>query len=182
MGTATKPQKKISSKPAAKFPAKKRKLPVLGGVIIAAAVLIAAVILAAKSGSLSSPRPPEEIAASMLTALSEGDKEDFLKHVDVTAFASLMDSTGLTRRDYAQANSVHRKELEAVHAELLAEDIFISANTSRKYQIIGQDVKESSAGIMIKPWIQFGNKLYKRLNFAKRGNHWKLTGLASPDA
>jgi hypothetical protein len=182
MGTATKPQKKISSKPAAKVPAKKRKLPVIGVAIVATALVIAAVILAAKSGYLSSPRSPEEIAASMLAALSESDEERFLKHVDVTSFAGFMDSTGLTRRDYAEANYSRRKELKAVHAELLAEDIFISANTSRKFQIIGQDVKETSAGIMIQPWIQFGSKLYKRLNFEKRGNRWKLTGLASPDA
>ena len=182
MGTATKPRKKISSKPGVKAPAKKSKLPLVGGFIVAAIILIAAAILALKSGSLSTPPPPDEIAASMLAALSEGKKEDFLKHVDVTAFAGLMDSTGLTRRDYAQANSARRKELEVVHAELLAEDLFISANTGRKYQIVGQDVKEFSADFMINPWIQFGNKLYKRLTFEKRGDHWKLTGLASPDA
>jgi hypothetical protein len=158
------------------FPLKKALA--VGGVC---AAIVLAIVLLGRETTIIPAQPPEKVAAGMLTALSSGDREDFLKHVDIGAFACFMDPTGLTRRDYAQANSARKHELELIHSELLVDDLFAGANQGRRFEITKQSVKESSATINVKPWIQFGNKLYKRLTFAIKGNEWKLTGLAAPD-
>lgn len=145
------------------------------------AVIVLAIVLLGRRETIFPPQPPEKVAAGMLTALSSGDRESFLEHVDIGAFASFMDSTGLTRRDYAQADSERKEELELMHTELLADDLFNSANQGKRFEITEQLLKDASATINVKPWIQFGNKLYKRLTFELEGNEWKLTGLASPD-
>ncbi|RJP24252.1 MAG: hypothetical protein C4520_04420 [Candidatus Abyssobacteria bacterium SURF_5] len=179
------PEKKEARKPPskkAKKPAKVSavKFPVLLGAAFLVLMAVAIVFLRLKP--LSSNRPPDEVAAAALGALSAGIKDDFLRHVDIRTFVSQMDSTGVTRRDYAQANWRRKRELESVHAQLLSEDIFVGENTGKSYEIIGKDIKETSAVIMIRPWIQCGNKLYKRLVLEKRTHGWKITGLASPDA
>jgi len=135
-----------------------------------------------RTGNLGAKSSPDKVAAAVLEALANGNKDAFLKHIDVKTFVSRMDSTGVTRRDYAQAASAKQKELVFVHSEILADDIFINGNTGRNYQIVGQEIKEASASFTIKPWIQFGNKLYKRLLLEKHGNEWQVIGLASPDA
>lgn len=153
----------------------------------ATALILLVLIVAAglfffrSSATHASHQSPKEVAGEVLGALSAGKQGDFLKHVDIRSFVSRMDSTGVTRRDYANADPARIKELEHVHGDILAEDIFINANIGKKYEILGQKIKDPSATISIKPWIQLGNKLYKSLMMEKEGEEWKVTGLTSPD-
>ncbi len=123
----------------------------------------------------------DAVAAEALDALSAGKTEAFLSCVNVRAFMSRMDSTGLTRRDYEQADGKHYAELEASHCQLLAQDFFTPSNLSKKFMVTGKNIKKDSASVDVKPWIQFGSKLYKRVLLEKNMGEWKISGLASPD-
>lgn len=123
----------------------------------------------------------EEVAADALNALSAGNAKEFFSCVNVKEFMCRMDSTGVTSRDYQQADDKRRAELEASHCELLANDFFTPNNLRKKFTVTGQDTKEDSASVAVKPWIQFGNKLYKRVLLEKNMGQWKISGLASPD-
>ncbi len=151
-------------------------------IIGALALFIAALLFYFHLKNSTAEYPPEKFAAEVLTDLSSGKKKDFMKKVDVAAFVSTMDSTGLTRRDYAEADRSRTKELEASHGEMIAQDLFISANMGKNFEVGVQNAKEMSAIVTVKPWIQFDNRLYRRLLLEKRGSNWKVTGLASPDA
>jgi hypothetical protein len=172
--------KQSSPKPPKK---KSREFPLKKALAVAGvgAAIVLAIVLLGRERTIFPAQPPEKVAAGILTALSSGDQEDFMKHVDVGAFACFMDPTGLTRRDYAQADSARKQELELMHAQLLADDLFNTANQGKRFEITGELLKDASATINVKPWIQFGNKLYKCLTFETKGKEWKLTGLASPD-
>jgi hypothetical protein len=170
---ATKP-----SKPAG---AKSPKTIAIGAIILVAVILGILLILRLESTIRSAGQSPEEVATEALNALSAGKQDDFVKLVEIKSFASRMDPTGVTGRDYIQADPTQTKELETTHAALLLQDIFVSQNTGRIYEITKQQIKGTSADISIKPWIQFGNSLYKRLLLEKRGEEWKVTGLTSPD-
>lgn len=123
----------------------------------------------------------DEVAAEALDALSAGNAKEFFSCVDVKEFMCRMDSTGLTHRDYEQADGKRLAELEASHCELLANDFFTPNNLRKKFTVTAQEIKEDSASVTVKPWIQFGSKLYKRLLLKKSMGQWKISGLASPD-
>ena len=123
----------------------------------------------------------EEVADEALDALAAGNRKEFLVCVDVTAFVCRMDSTGLTRRDYNRADGKMRKKLEASHAHFLINDLFVSDNLRKKYEVVKSDIKEDTASIFFRPWIHCGKKLYKCLLLEKSSGQWKVIGLASPD-
>ncbi|MBI5115484.1 B-box zinc finger protein [Candidatus Poribacteria bacterium] len=123
----------------------------------------------------------DEVVTEALNALATGDTDDFLSCVDVETFIFRMDSTGLTQRDYEQAHGKQKTELEASHSALLARDLLIAANLQKQFVVSAQDIKESSASFTIKPWIQFGSRLYKQILLEKRKGQWRISGLASPD-
>jgi hypothetical protein len=124
---------------------------------------------------------PEEVAADGLAALSAGNPAQFLSCVDVCEFMCRMDSTGMTRRDYEGADRKYKSDLLESHGELLTRDLFVVGNLRKKFEVTGRDVKENSASVAIKPWIQCGNRLYKRIVLEKKMGEWKICGLDSPD-
>jgi hypothetical protein len=168
---------------------RKRKAGKRTGKIMAVAVVVVVVAIAAWAAATVLPRinfsrqfkSAEEVAAEALAALSAGKTKDFFSCVDVRAFMCRMDSTGLTKRDYQQADGKRWAELEASHCELLTKDFFTSSNLRKKFTVTGKDIKKDSASVDVKPWIQLGNKLYKRVLLEKNMGQWKISGLASPD-
>jgi len=156
---------------------------------IAVAAVLVLIVLAAAGVALYFPRdnvsqelvPPETIVANALHALTSEDKAAFIACMDVEEFMCRMDPTGLTKRDYDEAGKEHRKELETSHGNLLVGDLFVQDNTKKAFRIVKKDVKGNSALLTVKPWIQFGKKLYKRILLKKRHGAWKICGLASPD-
>ena len=158
------------------------KAAVAGGAVAIVFLAIWAVTTFLPRTDISHPlMSADEVAAEGLDALAAGNTEQFLSRVDVCEFICRMDSTGMTQRDYEDADSKRRSELLASHGELLAKDLFVDGNLSKKFTIIGQNVKEDSASVSIKPWIRFGNRLYKRIVLENRAGVWKICGLASPD-
>jgi hypothetical protein len=123
----------------------------------------------------------DEVVTEALNALTAGDTDNFLSCVDVETFIFRMDSTGLTKRDYEQAHGKQKAEFETSHSALLARDFLVAANLRKKFEVSAQDIKESSASFTIKPWIQFGSRLYKQILLEKRKGRWRISGLASPD-
>jgi len=123
----------------------------------------------------------EKVAADGLDALAAGNAEQFLSCVDVCEFMCRMDPTGITRRDYEEACASRRDELLASHGMLLTTDLFVAGNLGKGFTVVSQDVKDESAYVAVKPWIQFGNRLYKRILLEKERDGWKICGLASPD-
>ena len=162
----------------------KRAAKVLG---VAAALTV--VILAVAAGVIFLPQmnlsrqslSAEEVADEVLDALAAGNRKEFLVCVDVTAFVCRMDSTGLTRRDYNRADRKMRKKLEVSHTDFLIDDLFISDNLRKKYQVVKADIKGDTASIVVRPWIHCGKKLYKRLLLEKSKGKWSVIGLTSPD-
>lgn len=156
---------------------------------IAIAVALVLVVLAGAGAALYLPRPdvsqelvpPETVVANALHALTSEKKAEFLVCVDVEEFMCRMDPTGLTERDYDEAGKERRKELEVVHGDLLASDLFVNPNTKNTFRIVNKEIGENSALLTVNPWIQFGKKLYKRILLEKRHGAWKICGLASPD-
>jgi hypothetical protein len=124
---------------------------------------------------------PDEVATEALLALSAGNVDAFLSCVDVRGFVCGMDSSGLLDRDYEKANRAREKELFATHCDYLKKDFFVPANMKRNYSLVKSEVKENLASVDVKPWIKFGNRLYKRLLLEKRSGEWRISGLASPD-
>jgi len=68
-----------------------------------------------------------------------------------------------------------------LHCNFLIKDFFVPANMRKEYSVVGSEIDEDSASIRVKPWIRFGNRLYKRLLLKKKMGHWQISGLASPD-
>jgi len=147
-------------------------------VVFAAAVAVTFVPRINVSHQLMSA---EEVAVGGLSALSAGDAGQFLSCVDVCEFMCRMDSTGMTRRDYEEADRKQRRELLESHGELLTRDLFVVGNLRKKFEVAGQDIEEDSASVAVKPWIQFGNRLYRRIVLEKKMGEWKICGLDSPD-
>ncbi len=123
----------------------------------------------------------EEVVSEALTALAAGDTNSFLECVDVKTFVFKMDSTGLTLRDYEHADRERKAQLESSHSELLARDFLVTANLQKKFEISGQEIKDNSASFSVRPWIQFGSKLYRQILLEKKGGRWRISGLAAPD-
>lgn len=135
--------------------------------------------------SKSSPRletiiPPEEVAALALGALSDGDVEGFLSRVDVAEFMCRMDETGLTRRDYAEADRKKWEELVVFHSGFLVETLFIPANM-KEHVPVDLEIGDRTASIRVKPWIAYGRKSYRRIVLERKMGEWRISGLASPD-
>ncbi|UCD58066.1 MAG: hypothetical protein JSV16_02830, partial [Candidatus Hydrogenedentota bacterium] len=159
-----------------------RKLLVVAVAVASTSLAIAAAVMFRPLTNVSRHfDSAEEVATKSLEALAAGNVNKFLSCVDVRAFMCRMDSTGLMRRDYEQAGRKQRNELEASHCEFLAKDFFVTHNLRRKFKVVRQDVREDSASFVISPWIQFGNKLYKRILLERKRGVWKISGLASPD-
>jgi len=125
--------------------------------------------------------PPDEFASRALAALSGGDREAFLSHVDVCEFMSRMDQTGLTRRDYREADRTKRQQMEASHREYLADVLFVRANMRKRFTLVNSEIGENSASFRIKPWITYGKRSYRRILVENRRGQWRISGLASPD-
>ena len=169
------PKKKPHKRPEIPFP--------LIGLVAGFLILVLAAIFLFRSKPQAAPaRPPQEVATDVLNAISAGDVEQFMEHVDIQSFASAMDPTGLTRRDYTQADPARTDELKLIHAELLVTDIFISENMNKRFEISVSDKNASSAKIAVKPWLRLGNTLYRTIILEKRKNQWKVTRFAAPDA
>jgi hypothetical protein len=156
----------------------------LVAIILAAAAIgvVAALMLIPRTPKAAQPSiPPDEFASMALEALFTGDDEAFLSRIDVGAFMSAMDTTGVTRRDYAQAAPQRRAELEAMHVEFLADVLCVPANRRREFQLVSFDVSENSASIRVKPWIAYGKRSYRRILLRNKRGQWCICGLAEPD-
>ncbi len=154
---------------------------VAAALILVAAGIAAAVMYLPRANISHQMMTADEVVTEALDALSAGNIDKFLSCVDVTGFVCRMDSTGLTIRDYEEAGRERKKELLDLHCNFLIKDFFVSANMRKEYSVVGSEIDEDSASIYVKPWIRFGNRLYKRLLLKKKMGHWQISGLASPD-
>jgi len=123
----------------------------------------------------------EETAQEALDALAAGNAEKFFSCVDVRGFMCRMDSTGMTAKDYRQASGSRASELLACHEELLEGSFMVTGNLKKTFTIVGEEVNGDMASVVVKPWIQFGNKLYKQVVLERHASGWKIAGLAKPD-
>jgi hypothetical protein len=153
----------------------------IGGAVAVAIFLAAAVAILPRINVKNQLMSADQIAAGALEALSAGNVNRFLSYVDVESFMCAMDSTGLTRRDYAEASQERRSQLISSHVDLLINDFFVRGNLKKKFEVVDRDIKQDSASMAVKPWIFFGNKLYQKLLLEKKLGEWKISGLASPD-
>jgi hypothetical protein len=156
----------------------------VAAIAVAAVVGIAAALMLLPQSTDEIPQPTmpaDEFASRALEALSLGDHEAFLSCVDVREFMCRMDETGLTRRDYQEADREKIAELIALHYEYLADVLCAPANTRRKFTLVSSKVSQDSASIQVKPWIAFGRKSYRRILLKNKMGQWQIAGLAAPD-
>jgi hypothetical protein len=157
--------------------------------LAATAAVSAAIVLIVAGAAVMSPRvhvserlmSPDEVATTALSALSIGDRAGFLTCVDVREFMCQMDSTGVTDRDYREADRERRRELEASHSDLLIRDLFVKANLRRNFKIVEKEIQDESASMSVNPWITCGKKMYKCITLTKHQGAWKISGFSSPD-
>ena len=156
----------------------------------AVAALLAAVAVGVAATLIFLPRtakipppsmPANEFASRALEALFAGNDVAFLSYVDVCEFMSAMDASGLTRRDYSEADGEKRAELEALHSQFLVDVLCVPANRRREFKFVSSEVSENSVSIRVKPWIAFGRKSYRRILIENRMGQWRISGLAAPD-
>ena len=162
------------------------------GKTLAIALALAAVVGAITAAAIFLPRsksshqqetiiPPEEVTALALGALSDGDIEGFISRVDVAEFMCRMDKTGLTRKDYAEANRKKWEELVVFHSGFLVETLFVPANMEKEHVPTGLQIGDDTASIRVKPWIAYGRRSYRRILLERKMGEWRISGLASPD-
>jgi hypothetical protein len=177
-----------SPKPARPVRARGKGIRIGTGALVAA--LLAAIAVGVAATLMLLPRtekipqpsmPADEFASRALEALFAGNDQAFLSYVDVCEFMTTMDTTGLTRRDYSEADRQKRAELEALHSQFLVDALCVPANRRREFKLVGSEVSETSASIRVKPWIAFGRKSYRRILLRNRMGHWRISGLAAPD-
>lgn len=180
-------EESISKKPAKHARAPRVTIPVGKiAVGIVACVAIALAIAAAVSlwQSPTAPEPKvsaEEVVSEALAALSAGDVEAFFSYVDVCEFMCRMDTTGLTRRDYAEADRAKIKEMAISHAEFLAKDLFVADNLERDYRLVSPGIGADPASFGVRPWVSYGRRSYRRIVLEKKMGQWWISGLAAPD-
>ncbi|GAB4339135.1 MAG: hypothetical protein Kow0099_13900 [Candidatus Abyssubacteria bacterium] len=154
----------------------------LAGIAIAIAVAVTvAVVFLPRINVKHQLMSADQITIGALEALSAGNMDRFLSYLDVETFMCKMDSTGLTLRDYAEASQERRSELISSHVDLLMTDFLVKGNLRRKFEVVDQEIKSDSAVVAVKPWVCFGNKLYKKVLLEKKLGEWKICGLAAPD-